>query len=263
MGIIILLLGGLYLKVSEANLILPDLSGGLFVEVIGAILTFALIDRVIQRSEERKRVHIEKLALKSFRFTIIDLLNIFWNMRRAAAKESLTVPPANWREAITSDAAIDDLKHLDFLSDAGMHPTHTWNSYIAKTFQENHLPAIRRLIDSYAPFLSERAVEKLEALNSSALFCRVFLHADSFSTIPSGPEQLPILAIMEDDLRAALKNVLSLVDLYNELCPESRIAFEGLDLSENVKPLLGTGRVESPEVDSNMSPNVLIWKKGN
>ena len=245
--LVILFLGLFYFRSTIWDNAVPDLSGGLLVEVLGAVLTFVLIERVLQKSEERRRRRMEKAALTSFRFTIGDLLNLFWNMRRAAASAVLDSPPANWREAISSDEAIDDIKHLDFLSDAGTHPPLTWNNYVAQTFQNVHLPAIRRLIESYAPFLSERLVEKLEALNGAELFCRMFLQAGGLSSIPGRPQQVPMLACMEGSIRSAIANLLDLVDIYNELCPEKNIEFPGLDLSENTRPLVGTGRVEYRE----------------
>lgn len=245
--LVILLLGLLYFRVSGQNEVIPNLSGGLLVEVLGSVLTFLLIERVLQKSEEMKRRRMEKAALTSFRFTIVDLLNLFWNMRRAAARAALDSPPANWREAISSDPAIDDIKHLDFLSDAGIHPPLTWNNYVAQSFQNVHLPAIRRLIESYAPFLSERLVEKLEALNGAELFCRMFLQAGGLSSIPERPQQIPMLACVEGSIRSAIAGLLDLVDIYNELCPEKRIEFPGMDLKEKTKPLVGTGRVEYME----------------
>lgn len=246
-GLVILVLFCIYFYLSELKSIIPDLSGGLLVEIVGAILTLWLIERVLRKNEEKHRIRMEKAALRSFRFTVVDLLNLFWNMRRAAAIASLVVPPANWREAIASDAAINDIRHLDFMSDAGILPPLTWNNYATQVFQNTYLPAIRRLIDSYAPFLSAELVEKIEALNSSELFSRIFLQAASLSRIPDGPTQLPLLAGMTGFLKNTINDLLDLVDIYNDLCPEKAIAFDGRDLSENSAPLLGTGRVEFAE----------------
>lgn len=245
--LVVFFLGLFYFRATIWDNVIPDLSGGLLVEVLGSVLTFMLIERVLQRSEERRRRRMEKAALTSFRFTIVDLLNLFWDMRRAAASAALDSPPANWREAISSDEAIDDIKHLNFLSDAGIHPPLTWNNYLAQSFRNVHLPAIRRLIESYASFFSEGLVEKLEALNGAELFCRMFVQAGGLSNMPEELQEVPMLACMETSIRSAVADLLDLVDIYNGLCPEKCIEFPGLDLSENTRPLVGTGRVEYRE----------------
>ena len=231
------------LNVNFSNVSL-EISGGLMIEIMGAIITFLLIDRVLKNNEENKRIRIEKAALKGFKFTLKDLLNMFWRMRRAAAKVALEKPPLNWHEAILSDKAIDDYRHLDFLSDAGIHPPLTWNNYVAQYFREKFLPAFRNIIDSYSIFLSPELIEKLEALNSSELFSRIFLQSAHFSSLPEGPKKIPILYEMENYLRKTINDLIDLTNMYNKLCPDDPIIFEGLNLSENSKPLLGTGRIE-------------------
>ena len=231
---------GTYYLLNEKQSVTIELSGGLLVEIIGAIITFILIDRVLKNQEERKRLLTEKVALKGFRFTIIDLLNVFWRMRRAAAEQILDKPPENWREAILSDEAINDYKHLNFLSDAGIHPPITWNNYVSEYFRNTYLPAIRQVIDSYSIFLSTELIEKLEALSSSELFSRIFLQSAHFTSIPDAPKEMPMLYAMEDYLRKTIADLLDLTDMYNKRFPDKPIKFE----SRKERPLLGTGRIK-------------------
>lgn len=240
--VIILAIISLIVYFSPVTFSYGDLLNGLIVEILGAIITFFVIDVALEKNEELKRKKMQKIGILSLRKTIEDLLNMFWRMRRASAKEALKETPENWIEAISSEEAINDIKHLDFLSCAGVYPRVNWNQFVANHFKNEYFPSIHRIIDSYGAFLSENIVEKLENFNNDRLFNRVFLIGHAFTSIETAK---PILQLHEKELKAAIKHTLDIYDLYNKLFPDNKIYFDkNLNLKENQNPLLGTGRIE-------------------
>lgn len=245
---VIALLLLIYLITSDSSSWISDIAGSLFGETAGAVVTIILIEKIYRRIEEEKRSRIEKAALRNLRYTLVDLVNLFWKMRRAGANTLPPEPITSITDAIATPQAIDDMCHLDFYSDAGMIPAVNWFTHVSQYFTNIHLPAIRRIIDSYATSLSADLIENLEDINSSPLFCRYFTEAHAvpiaLDTIKSPiPKHCALLADWGEELSRSIGLIVQIISHHNRLCPENPIEFGPKDMKEKESPLFGTGRV--------------------
>lgn len=241
--IIILIL--LFIITSFKEFSIFNISEGLIVELIGSLLTLSLIDKIIQNRENKQKVIIQKIAFKSIKLPIKWALYLFWKMRRAAAIKKLDKPPESWREALLSDNAINDIIHLNYISDAGTYPKSTFSNLIRNTFKNDIIPAFEGMIEKYSLYLDDYSIKILESFKNDQIVQTIFIKNMQFPDSLTKENELGLLYGLEENLKVTINSLIDVVEHYNSLFPKNRIDPPNNDLSENTRPLLGSGRINT------------------
>jgi len=211
--------------------------------IIGSLFVIFLIDRIIERSMEKQRFEIVRIALERLRIPILWHMQLLCNIYKAAAQKKPTPLPSTFEDTCKDDY-YKEISFLDFTKEAPVAPRRNWFTHLdleTKSFKEK----LEKVTDTYANSFDVRLIRLLERIINS----RLFLIIPQMKNIPVvdrqegfPPRVYTMFAGMEEFVKEHVSSMLELIKYFNAtLEPPIQLSQEWW--REDVAPTWGSGRL--------------------
>jgi len=208
----------------------------------GSIVVYYLVERSLEKSNERENIRRRKIAFNRIRRPLQDLLRFLWQLYKASRLKP-DILPSNYEE-LFSDDYFDSIRYLDFKQNAPVTPRRSWMQYTPQV--TNRIQSqFETIIDTYGSFLDTETLEKLEQVYN----CHLFPYFRGFPAIIQVDIQerfqrhYLMLNGTHEMLREDIKNILQLLELTNSLL-DAPISLSQDFSRDDVSPRWGVNRTD-------------------
>ena len=192
-------------------------------EMLGAIITLLIVDKIIKDEEERKRQRLFSAAIKSLKNPLRRYINMWLHISNSNEDElEKELPNANsLREYLLSDIFINKVQMRSFndryteSSIFGSHDNRTLKEQIPK-MQEQFMADINRIIGNYAHAFNPETIELLQHFAETAHLYGTFYFGKVVETQDNKWFQLQDAK----NIKEHLDTLMVLVNKYNESIPD-------------------------------------------
>ncbi len=224
---------------------LKDVSLNLGTEILGILLTVALIDRVIRSNEKAERERYRAIAIKQLRIPLLHHLDVLLNIFKASIQSPPEKSYANVSELFDDDY-FSQIGLLDFAKQAPVMGGIQWFEYLSYEFSK-FKDGLGRTIEKYAPYLDSDSIDLMEQiLNSSFLAYILQVPAIRATDQNVGFKRAYNMLFGVQEMVVEYTDLFSqLVETYNRCAAEDkRLLVHDYFWSNNTAPLIGSGRID-------------------
>ncbi len=210
--VILVILLGVFLYTTNRDEWLSNLSGNLFAEGFGIILTVAVIEKILEEHRKKEKQRFKEIALRQLRRPLRNHFNVLFKMFKAATNSIPPNKPSQLRD-LFDDNYFEQIGFLDISKPAPVKPSKSWTDYIAidsKLFKE----ALNRTVEKYAVYFDLEMVDLMEQLiESDFTHICTNLQTLAYETKATSP---PILLLaFREQARKHSQSFTKLVELHN------------------------------------------------
>lgn len=193
-------------------------------EILGAIVTLFIVDKIIKDEEERQRQRLFSAAIKSLKNPLRRYINMWLHISNSNEDEvAAELPAANsLRDYLLADTFIRKVQGRSFneryteATILDQHDNRTLKEQVPK-MQEQFMSDINRVIGNYAHAFDPDTIELLQHFAETAHLYGIFYF---WKTVDIGDNRWFQRATV-DNIREHLTSFLNLMDKYNNSVPEN------------------------------------------